>query len=84
MKRIFWSSAFLAILAAFLSPPANAEPKGNIEGCLTSLYNYPAGSPRAYKGPPRISLQARVPAPGMPEPGMKTLQISGQAPSPKR
>ncbi len=79
MKRIFCSSAFLAILAAFLSPPASAEPKGNIDGCLTSLYNYPAGAPKAYKGPPRLSLQAR-----MPSPGMKAPQKSGQDPSPKR
>ena len=84
MKRIIRFSAFLLILAALLSPPAGAGPKGKIDGCLTSLYNYPAGDPKAYKGPPRISLQARIPAPGMPAPGMKAPQKSGQTPSPKR
>ena len=64
--RHFYIFVFLAAIAGAATPSAlMAGEKEKIDGCLTSLYNYPAGVPTAsrpgHRGKPVISLSASLP-----------------------
>ena len=73
--RRFYIFVFLAAIAGAANPPALvAGEKENIDGCLTSLYNYPAEVPSAsrpaYRGKPVISLSASLPKDSRQTPGI--------------
>ena len=58
--------ASLAVISYALNPPALvAGENDNIDGCLTSLYNYPAKIPSAarlgQRGEPIVSLNTPLP-----------------------
>ncbi len=65
MRRLYMFVFLAAIAGAAVPPALVAGEKEKIDGCLTSLYNYPAGIPSASlpapRGKPVISLSASLP-----------------------
>ncbi len=70
MRRIYIFVFLAAIAGAAIPPALVAGEKETVDGCLTSLYNYPAGIPSfsrpaasrpAERGKPVISLSALLP-----------------------
>ena len=65
MRRLYTFVILATIAGAAIPPALVAGEKENIDGCLTSLYNYPAEVPSAsrpaFRGKPVISLSASLP-----------------------
>lgn len=60
VTRLILGLMVFALAAGVLFPfPILAGEKGKTDGCLTSLYNYPAEVQRAYPKKPLISLHSQ-------------------------
>ena len=81
VRRVFLFVFLAAIAGAAVPYALMAGEKEKIDGCLTSLYNYPAGVPStSRRGKPVISLSA-----SLPENSRKTPRISeNTTPLPKK
>ena len=58
--RLFFLVVFLIVLIPGFSAPAMGGERGKIDGCLTSLYNYPAEVSADYRSRPEAAPRPLV------------------------